>query len=153
MLRTRCIAVVLVFLLASSGCVPPPQSGKGFTLPPGEIEKGKQVFLTLKCNACHQIDGIDHLAAEGEAKPMSVPLGGEVDRISTYGELVTSIINPSHKLASGLPVEEISEEGRSKMSNYNDVLTVSQLIDLVAFLQSKYKLRPFEPTPYPPYGY
>ena len=42
-------------------------------------------------------------------------------------------------------------EGESKMKNYNDVLTVKQLIDLVAFLQSRYELQPYEPTDYPVY--
>lgn len=143
----------LAILLAVVGCVPPPQSGKGFTLPEGDAQKGKEAFVTLKCNACHQVEGVDRLAVEGEQKPLSVPLGGEVTRISTYGELVTSIINPSHKLAGGFQPDEVSTDGQSKMTNYNDVLTVTQLTNLVKFLQSKYKLREFEPTPYPPYGY
>jgi hypothetical protein len=37
------------------------------------------------------------------------------------------------------------------MTVYNDVMTVSQLIDIVAFLQAHYELRPYEPTPYPDY--
>ena len=37
------------------------------------------------------------------------------------------------------------------MTVYNDVMTVSQLIDIVTFLQSHYELRPYEPTPYPDY--
>ena len=73
-------------------------------------------------------------------------------RIQTYGELVTSIINPSHRLARGYAVEEIaSEEGESEMKNYNDVMTVSELIDLVTFLQSHYSLREYEITRYPLY--
>ncbi len=82
---------------------------------------------------------------------MNVRLGGEVSRIGTYGELVTSIINPSHRLAKGHATEDISDEGKSLMTNYNDVLTVQQLIDLTAFLQSRYVLRKYEPTDYPLY--
>ena len=66
-----------------------------------------------------------------EKQEQSIKLGGEVARIKTYGELVTSIINPSHKLAKGYPPEAVaSEEGQSKMKNYNDVMTVSQLLSV-----------------------
>ena len=66
---------------------------------------------------------------------MSIALGGEVTRIQTYGELVTSIINPSHRLAEGYPVDTVSVDGKSRMRNYNDVMTVTELTDLVMFLQ------------------
>jgi hypothetical protein len=73
-----------------------------------------------------------------------VTLGGEVTRVKTYGELVTSIINPSHRLAQGYPTEEVSAAGESLMAlaYLNDVMTVQQLIDLVAFLQARYEVRP-----------
>jgi hypothetical protein len=73
-----------------------------------------------------------------------VTLGGEVTRVKTYGELVTSIINPSHRLARGYPTEEVSAAGESLMAlaYLNDVMTVQQLIDLVAFLQARYEVRP-----------
>lgn len=135
------------------GCMPPPQSGKGFTLPAGDRERGQQTYVTLHCNACHKIDGVQQLASvEGADSQLSVALGGEVARIKTYGELVTAIINPSHRLAAGYPRDEVAVEGDSKMTNYNDVMTVTQLTDLVTFLQSKYRLKPYEPTDYPVYG-
>ena len=78
-------------------------------------------------------------------------LGGKVARIKTYGELVTSIINPSHRLAKAYPSDEIQIEGRSRMLNYNDAMTVSELIDLVAFLQPRYEIREYDMTYYPIY--
>lgn len=146
----RLTAVVLLTGLwaITSGCSPQPTSGKGFTLPSGDAAKGKMVFTEHNCQRCHTVAGIVRGEEDNE---MDVSLGGEVSRISTYGELVTSIINPSHKLARGLPEEDVADEGESKMQNYNDVLTVTELIDLVAFLQSKYTLRPYEQTPYPLY--
>ena len=143
------IALTIGLLLpALSGCVPGPTSGKGFTLPTGSVEQGQQDFVSLKCHACHSVSGVELPEIAAELDPR-VELGGEVPRISTYGELVTSIINPSHKLARGFSEDTVAEDGESKMKNYNDVLTVQQLTDLVAFLQSRYKLEPFEPTPYP----
>ena len=94
--------------------------------------------------------GIEQLAADGEPE-LSIVLGGEVARLKTYGELVTSIINPSHRIARGYPADVVQADGQSKMKNYNDVMTVSQLIDLVAFLQSHYSLIEYEPTEYAPF--
>jgi len=86
------------------------------------------------------------------AKLRSVVLGGESRTVKTYGELVTSIVNPSHSLALGYPKELITQGGQSAMTNFNDTLTVRQLSDLVAFLQSRYRLetpgfrgRPIQP--------
>jgi hypothetical protein len=90
---------------------------------------------------------------DGLTPEMSVELGGQTTRIATYGELVTSVINPSHRLAKGYPAEDISVDGKSRMRNYNDELSVSELIDLVAFLQEQYELVEYEPTQYNPYGY
>lgn len=143
------LALILGLSVAATGCTPAPTSGKGFTLPTGDGEQGKAVFVTHHCHRCHKVSGVEPLPEEEQEA--DIALGGEVRRISTYGELVTSIINPSHKLARGYALEEVSEEGESRMENYNDVLTVSELIDLVAFLQSKYKIRPPDVTDYPMY--
>jgi sulfur-oxidizing protein SoxX len=150
MLKT--LSFVVLFAFVCGGCVPSPSSGKGFTLPTGDPGRGAEEFVNLQCNACHFIDGIEQLAGAAEAE-LSVGLGGEVPRIKTYGELVTSIINPSHRLARGYPEEAIAEGEESKMRNYNDVMTVTQLIDLVAFLQSKYELQEYDPSDYPSYYY
>lgn len=151
-LRTHCLTTSTIGLLAVAlipGCLPDPQSGRGFTLPVGDTEAGKTAFLKLECHACHLVKGIEQLpSAEGKSR-MSIPLGGEVSRIQTYGELVTSIINPSHRLARTLPGNENTDTPSSPMTNYNQVMTVQQLIDLTTFLQSLYRIRPYEPTEYP----
>lgn len=152
MARAIFCLLMTVAVSLTSGCATPPKSGKGFTLPEGDAQAGRAMYVSLQCNACHKISGIDQIAAVGGAPELSIALGGEVTRIETYGELVTSIINPSHRLAKGYPVDAVSVDGKSKMKNYNDAMTVTQLTDLVAFLQSKYKLLEFEMTDYPPFG-
>jgi len=144
--------LMAVALSVVSGCATPPKSGKGFTLPTGDAQAGKANYITLRCDACHTINGVDQIAVERGKPELSIALGGDVTRIQTYGELVTSIINPSHRLAKGYPVDAVSVNGRSKMKNYNDAMTVTQLTDLVAFVQSKYKLLEYELTDYPIYG-
>jgi sulfur-oxidizing protein SoxX len=144
------LAVSLAFALAVvPACAPAPTSGKGFTLPEGNAEAGQTVFISLQCHACHTVQDLELPEVDAELDPR-VKLGGKVVRVSTYGELVTSIINPSHKLASGYAEETVAADGESKMKNYNAAMTVQELTDLVAFLHSRYELVPYEPTYYPP---
>ena len=151
MSSTKCSVLALAgIVLSCFGCTPAPTSGKGFTLPDGDRDAGKVVFVKLSCHQCHTVAGGDSFPDLDE-REMNVRLGGEVARIRTYGELVTAIINPSHRLAKGHKAEDVADEGKSMMKNYNDVLTVTQLIDLVAYLQSRYMLRTYEPTVYPMY--
>jgi cbb3-type cytochrome oxidase cytochrome c subunit len=122
---------------------------RGFALPEGDSELGKATYTRLACNACHSISGI---AWEGADDGLRIPLGGEVSRQKTYGELVTSVINPSHKIAWIYKENARTTEDLSKMKNYNEVMTVQELIDLVAFLQSEYKVTA-PATDYHPYLY
>lgn len=138
--------VFATFVLASTGCAPAPESARGFRLPDGDPVLGRQVFLDLQCHACHTIPGADLPSIDLEA-PVSVTLGGPVTQVKTYGQLVTSIINPSHKLIKRYPIDEISGGGQSLMPIMNEFMTVRQLIDLVAFLQDQYEI--FIPEPYP----
>jgi L-cysteine S-thiosulfotransferase len=143
MWRTGLLALSLL-AMSTAACVNP-KSSAGFRLPDGEVERGKTAFMELKCYNCHTVSGVD-LEVRGKeyAYLRSVVLGGETRRVRTYGELVTAIINPSHSLAVGYPKELITKNGQSAMDNFNDTLTVHQLIDLVAFLQSRYQLVPPE---------
>ena len=143
--------LLIVAMSVTSGCGTRSNADKGFTLPEGNAEVGKANYVKLKCNACHWIDGIEQRAAGGADPEMSIALGGPVTRIKDYGDLVTSIINPSHRLAQGFPVDApgaVSVDGKSKMRNYNDVMTVTQLVDLVMFVESKYSLLPYARTAY-----
>ena len=129
-------ALCVLVLLAS--CTPGPKSSSGFRLPDGDVEAGKAAFVELSCAACHTVEGVLLPVPEEGGANVEVHLGGKVNRVRTYGELVTMIINPSHDLTHRLPAERVSLEGRSLMSDFNPVMTVQQLVDLVAFLQSTY---------------
>ncbi len=119
------------------------RSGRGLRLPDGDIEKGKLAFVEFGCPGCHEVTGVAVVAAAPKgAPPMMVELGGPVRRVETYGELVTSIVNPSHGLTRLYPAEEVAIGDESRMKDFNDTMTVAQLIDLVAFLQSKYERIP-----------
>ncbi|HAW92416.1 MULTISPECIES: c-type cytochrome [unclassified Arsukibacterium] len=147
--------IILLILLPISvlltACSEGPESPRGFSLPEGNAEAGKAVLISYQCLACHTLQGVSDNDVEQHV-PQKVPLGGDVSTIKTYGELVTSVINPSHKIARGFMREGFTDDtGQSLMRNYNDVMTVNELIDLVAFLQPQYNLKPFNRTNYPQY--
>lgn len=121
-------------------------SEKGFSLPPGNAAQGRDAFVYLHCYECHKIDGERFPVVSGNEAPF-VELGGKVSKVKTYGELVTAIINPSHKLAAGYPVDDVSSNGTSRMPVYNRFMTVQELIDIVMFLQPHYEVF------VPPYDY
>jgi len=143
-------ACVLVALVS---CDLGPESPSGFSLPQGDIEDGKRVLLMYQCLACHRINGLEPPADLINNPEISVLLGGKSTKVKTYADLLTSIINPSHKFARGYKLDDIQVDGVSKMTNYNDVITVTELINLVTYLQSNYELIPYKRTNYQYYGY
>ena len=140
-------ALPLIALLLA-GCDLGPDSPRGFSLPEGNADAGKVAFQKYHCTDCHQIEGITMPQDHAYLVPKPIPLGGSSGRITTYGELVTSVINPSHKLTRRQPVSMTSVDGESRMRNMNNVLTVQELIDLVAYLQPKYKVVPYRTSEY-----
>jgi hypothetical protein len=146
-MKTFLAAALCGLLLAGCG----QESGLGFRLPDGSPERGRAAFLALRCNACHRVVGLDE---PDQGKGLAnVVLGGETMRVKNYGELVTAIINPSHRIAPGYPLSQVTTpDGQSLMNlaYLNDVTTVQQLIDLVAFLQGSYRV---VPPPISPYSY
>lgn len=145
-----CCFVLISISLVS--CDLGPDSPRGFSLPQGDVDKGAMVLTKYQCLACHHINGIEQAAGVNNSE-LNVRLGGKSTKVKTYAELVTSVINPSHKLAKGYPLDIIAVEGESKMRNFNDIMTITELVDLVAFLQPHYELVPYRSTNYQFYGY
>ena len=142
-LRTLCLAATAASLL---GCNASPRSSAGFRLPDGDVTKGLGAFIEMRCHNCHRVAGLD-LPPPVAEPPVPVVLGGEVPYAKTDGELVTSIINPSHRIAPGWKPELVQRGELSRMPDYGDIMTVRQVVDIVAFLQSRYKVvRPGAPV-------
>ena len=129
-------------MIALSGCNPGPKSAVGFRLPEGDSGRGKQAFVDLKCVTCHSVEGVN-FGTNNVIGRLNIVLGGETPMVKTYGQLVTSIINPSHIVSYRYKEQLAAEEGKlSPMPEFNKTMTVEQMIDLVAFLQSRYNLTP-----------
>ena len=127
------LSLLVVMSLTLFSCDNGIDSPRGFSLPTGNIEAGKIAFLKYQCLACHTLDGVND---------------DKKTKIVTYAELVTSIINPSHKFSNLHSPQFRTPQGESKMKVFNDVMTVTELIDLVSFLQPNYSLKPYQQTRY-----
>jgi hypothetical protein len=132
------IVTTLASALVATGCAYHPTFG--FPIEQGDIEAGRQAFIENRCHQCHTVAGV-RLPELGVAPPL-FELGGEISNVKAYSELVTSIINPDHEIA-----ERYREERRRRglpalpmPMPHIESMTVRQLIDLVAFLDSRYVL-------------
>ena len=54
-MRTIIKATEVLVLAALCGCGSNPKSGYGLRLPDGDVEKGRQDFIALKCAECHKV--------------------------------------------------------------------------------------------------
>jgi L-cysteine S-thiosulfotransferase len=145
-------SIFFALFICIAGCDIGPDSPQGFSLPQGDADHGKQVFIRYQCLTCHTLEGTE--LAEIEKHPsLAIPLGGKSIRVTTYAELLTSIINPSHKFPAGYAIDALQVNGTSKMPIFNDIMTVTELVDLVTFLQTHYKFIPDTPSNYYFYTY
>jgi mono/diheme cytochrome c family protein len=127
-------ALLSVAIACSSGR----HSSAGFRLPEdANVERGKQAFVALGCGGCHTVPG--ETFSSPAVKP--VVLGGVVNKRLSDAYMVTAIINPNHQLAKS----QIASAGMSRMPSYADRLTVRQMVDIVAYLQAHYDVRPAMP--------
>ena len=135
-IRSRFLAIAAI-AAAGAACNAGRHSAAAFHLPPGgDVARGKAAFLAFGCNTCHEVAGTD-LPRPTVQPAVPVLLGGAVDARLSDAYLVTSIIYPSYDLAP-YPKNEITRGGESRMPHYADHMTVQQLADIVAFLQSRY---------------
>lgn len=151
MQRNASSALMAALAMLSAACTGPITPDTSLVLPEGDPEQGRVAFVTLQCTSCHAVAGVDLPEPETEG-PLRYTLGGAVTRIRSYDELVTSVVNPTHRLARSYRQEELTEGGKSLMPALNDVMTVTQLVDIVAFLQQHYSVKPRPTYRFPSYG-
>jgi cbb3-type cytochrome oxidase cytochrome c subunit len=137
------LLAVIVFLLGTViiSCLPQPastHSGHGnhqtpvgwkFSWPPGDPVNGREVFVKLECYSCHEVKGEKFPAPQGEIGP-ELAMMGPLHEVEYFAE---AIINPNAVIVEGKGYE--AADGASKMPSYNDLLTVQEVIDLVAYLK------------------
>ncbi len=132
-----------LLLLVFTSCATHPDYATQFRFPVewGSNAEGQATFADLECHQCHTVKGVDLPAYEGHS-PVMLELGGTVMYSKTYADLVTSIINPDH-IVSDKYLDTLPRGSRGKATTvmpFKDEMTVTQLIDLVTFLNSRYIL-------------
>jgi L-cysteine S-thiosulfotransferase len=142
-LKFRQARIVLAVGLAmlGVGCATYPTFG--FPVEEGSIDGGRQAFLDHQCHQCHTVAGLRLPEHAGALSPL-FELGGETSSLKAYSELVTSIVNPDHRISERYR-EEILRQYMPPLQSpmpmaHIETMTVRQLIDLVAFLDSRYVL-------------
>jgi mono/diheme cytochrome c family protein len=113
-----------------------------FTLPQGDPVAGRKIFVEVECYKCHEVKGEEFPAlAEGEKG-----VGPELSQMAGMHPLeffAESIINPNAVIdPDAKKLEYVGEDGKSKMPDYNSVLTVKQVADLAAYIASFKGLKP-----------
>lgn len=139
-IQARLVAILLPAIFCASCTLSPIF---GYPVEEGNIDAGRQAFIDHQCHQCHNVAGVQLPPLAGVSDVL-LELGGETSSIRSYAGLMTSIINPNH---------EISEDYRARLAldaelplnspmptRHIDNMTVRQLIDLVAFLDSRYIL-------------
>jgi L-cysteine S-thiosulfotransferase len=116
--------------LHKQGGVP---KGWKFLVSPGDPAKGREVFVTMECFACHEVKGEDF----PKTSKRSHEPGPELTGMGSHHPaeyFAESIMNPNRVIVQGPGYT--GSDGLSKMPDYNDVMTVGQLVDVVAYLKS-----------------
>ncbi len=106
-----------------------------FRLPPGDEIQGREIFAKLECFACHTV--------RGTGFPPPSKAGPDLTAIGDHhpsGYLAESIMNPNAVIVEGPGYT--GPDGLSIMPDYGASLTVSELVDLVAYLASLHREHP-----------
>ena len=101
----------------------------------GDAEKGRQAFIDLRCNSCHEVAG--ETLPPPSVTP-AVSLGGRFLLPPSPERIKEDILLPSSHFALGYPREQIMQDDVSRMPDYSNQLTDDQVANLVAFLKSRY---------------
>ena len=141
-MRLKSMLMVLAVPSLVAGCA----TGTlfGFPVDQGDIAAGRQAFIDHRCHQCHSIADERLPPLAGADRPI-LELGGPTSIVRSYADLTTSIINPNHTISERYRDQQLVLNTQipleSPMPRPNlDTMTVRQLIDIVAFLDSKYEL-------------
>lgn len=113
----------------------PPKDWK-FTLAKGDAAEGRIVFVELQCYKCHEV--------KGESFPDMAPdekgVGPELSQMAGLHPIeffAEAIANPNAVIDEDAKERGyVGDDGRSKMPEFADVISLKQLADLATYLAS-----------------
>jgi hypothetical protein len=138
MARRLVLALVLALLGGASATAEEPRVPRNwrFTLPAGTASAGERAFVRMECYSCHSVAG------KRFGDPTQNPGGIGPDLTAAHARLpreylAESIVNFDRYIAHGqYRGRYVAADGASRMGDYNDLLTIRELIDLVEFLRT-----------------
>ena len=105
-----------------------------FYLVPGDAADGRDAFIAYRCTACHRVAGDPELP---------LPTGAQPAPLLKYGpdtpshQIAQAIVVPSHSIAEGFGKGTPEDVQKSPMRDFDDVMTVKHLRDIVTYLKSQ----------------
>ena len=111
----------------------PDSTAEAGYFPEGDANAGFGVFERMGCSTCHLIDGYDFGGEHHpRAKVLTLPRPGVTPRTDTA--LFTAIVDPGHQLDPA--IADAARQPGGPMPTYRDVMTVQQLLDVIAFIKN-----------------
>src|SRR5439155_22253973 len=107
-----------------------------FTLPKGDPAEGRKIFVEVECYKCHEVKG-EKFPSVAEGERGVGPELSEMAGMHPPEFFAESIINPNAVIdPDAKKLGYVGEDGKSKMPDYNSVLTIKQVADLAAYIAS-----------------
>ncbi len=107
--------------------------GWKFLIPNGDPDAGQELFIELQCHQCHMVRGENIPSIDRGPKDVGPELTG-MGSHHPPEYFAEAIINPNRVIVKEKGYA--GEDGLSTMPSYSDILTIQELIDLVAYLSS-----------------
>jgi mono/diheme cytochrome c family protein len=107
-----------------------------FTLPQGDPVEGRKTFVESECYKCHEVKGETFPAVAAAEKGVGPELS-QMAGMHPVEFFAESVMNPNAVMdpdAKGKGY--LGDDGKSKMPDYSDSLTVKQIVDVAAYLAS-----------------
>ncbi len=120
--------------------------------PEGDPNAGREALVEWSCHTCHQVAQEDFPKPTVDP-PVPVVLGSPMNKKSR-AYLAESILAPSHRFARPRATVEFSESpyvyraetrqyenikqgSESRMTDYSEVMTLKEWVDIVAYLEAR----------------
>ena len=123
--------LIVLFFSVSAFCAEEKSRLAMIVMPEGDVTAGRKAFVDLSCHSCHNVStdpSVPVIEPKGRGPDLSTA-GGK----TSAGYQTSSIISPSH-----IVIYEYwrKDQDKSPMPDLTRSMTVRQLIDLIAYLQS-----------------
>lgn len=139
--RVPCLLLLASALLAGASLVgqDPVQEPKS-VLPVGKPEVGQRLFVEKGCHQCHSA-GTTKLPPVDLAPRLVIELGGDLHTKWTRDDYARAIMDPNHLVSEDYRIAMMRlgdnfKAENSPMPDFTELLRVSELVHLAAFLDS-----------------